>query len=327
LLITIGISVLLVGFVGNKYTQPTHFTLQTLEPGIYAAIAKADGHAICNAGVIDMGNYLLVFDAFMTPNAARELRTIVESTCGKPVRYLVNSHWHNDHTGGNQVFADVKILGTEAIRMGMHEKLPDEINSYPGFAPQAYQALLSTDTKGFSSFDSVEHRLWCSYFGGLVEAMDNLRLTLPDSTITTPCTLKGDRRTLVLLNPGSGHTSGDLVLWLPREKILFSGDLIFNENHPWLGDGNVDTLLKALQAIEKLQPERIIPGHGPVCGPEATGKMRLYIETLRNEATAASNKKISADSLKNLPIPEAFRQWHLQRFYTSNLRLIYSGIK
>jgi glyoxylase-like metal-dependent hydrolase (beta-lactamase superfamily II) len=263
----------------------------------------------------------------MTPHAAQELRTTVGSVCGKPVRYLVNSHWHNDHTGGNQVFADATIMGTEPIRMGMREKLPDEINSYPGFAPQAFQALQQTDRKGFSSFDSVEYRLWYSYFGGLVEAMDEIRLTLPDSTITTPCTLKGDHRTVVLLNPGDGHTSGDLVLWLPKEKILFSGDLVFNENHPWLGDGNVDTLLKALQAIEKLQPEQIVPGHGAVCGSEAIEKMSQYIQVLRREAMASRDKKIPADSLKNLPIPEAFSQWHLQRFYSANLRLIFSEIK
>ncbi|MFM9007481.1 MAG: MBL fold metallo-hydrolase, partial [Bacteroidota bacterium] len=132
----------LFAFSPGAMPKPRHFTFYTLHPGVYAAVANPDGHAISNAGIVDMGSYLLVFDAFMTPHAARELRNMAEAFCGKPVRYLINSHWHNDHSGGNQVFDDITILGTEEIRMAMREKLPDEVNSYPGFVPQTLRTML-----------------------------------------------------------------------------------------------------------------------------------------------------------------------------------------
>lgn len=324
LLVIVLLSATILAFAPGAMPKPRHFTFYTLQPGVYAAIANPEGYAISNAGIVDMGSYLLVFDAFMTPQAARELRNMAEEFCGKPVRYLINSHWHNDHTGGNQVFDDVTILGTEEIRMAMREKLPDEINSYPGFAPQTARTMSETDIRGFNTFDSLEHILWLSYFSGIAESMDQLKITTADSIIKLPFTLQGEARRVQFLEAGNGHTTGDLVMWLPDEQILFAGDLVFNGYHPWLGDGDTEALQRALNSLEQRYPKQVVPGHGPISGPESIQTMRAYVDSIQLLAINARKQGIPADSLGKIPVPEAFRNWHLKRFFTPNLRLSYS---
>jgi cyclase len=314
----------LFAFSPGAMPKPRHFTFYTLQPGVYAAIANPDGHAISNAGIVDMGSYLLVFDAFMTPHAAREMRNMAEAFCGKPVRYLINSHWHNDHTGGNQVFGDATILGTEEIRMAMREKLPDEVNSYPGFAPQTARTMAEMDIRNFNTFDSLEHILWLSYFSGIAESMDSLRITMADSIIKLPFTLESESRRVLFLHAGNGHTTGDLVMWLPAEQILFAGDLVFSGYHPWLGDGDSESLISGLNSLEQLKPKQVVPGHGPIGGPESIQTMRAYVDSVRSIANNARRLGLPADSLNTLPVPEPFGEWHLKRFFTPNIRLSYS---
>ena len=99
--------------VGKQATR--HFTLRQLADGVYAAIHQERGWAVSNAGLVDLGGETLLFDTFMTPAAAQELRQVAEELMQQPVTYVVNSHYHNDHIWGNQVFrANTEIISTSA---------------------------------------------------------------------------------------------------------------------------------------------------------------------------------------------------------------------
>jgi glyoxylase-like metal-dependent hydrolase (beta-lactamase superfamily II) len=104
-----------------------HFELKKLTPNVYAAIAKNGGYAICNAAVIDLGKEVLVFDPFMTPEAATDLQSFIRNSIKKPVKYVVNSHAHNDHIRGNQVFENASIIATPAIAELIIKTEPQEI--------------------------------------------------------------------------------------------------------------------------------------------------------------------------------------------------------
>jgi cyclase len=88
----------------NDLPTSRHFQLEQLAEGVYAAIALAGGGSGSNAGMIDLGDRTLVFDTFLTPQAADELRAAAEHLLGRPVAYVINSHWHCDHIQGNQAF-------------------------------------------------------------------------------------------------------------------------------------------------------------------------------------------------------------------------------
>lgn len=99
-----------------------YFTLKKMANGVFAAIAKLGNGAWSNAGVIDLGTELLVFDAFNIPSAAQELKTQAEILTGKKVKYLITSHYHGDHIFGNQAFKEEVIISTEVTKEWIKEK-------------------------------------------------------------------------------------------------------------------------------------------------------------------------------------------------------------
>ncbi|WP_079505169.1 MBL fold metallo-hydrolase [Mesobacillus jeotgali] len=97
------------------------FTCKEIKEGVYAAIVKDGQGALGNAGFVDLGEEVLIFDTFMIPQAASALRQTAEEQTGKKVKYVVNSHYHGDHTNGNVIFKDAVIISTEVIRRKMQE--------------------------------------------------------------------------------------------------------------------------------------------------------------------------------------------------------------
>src|SRR6478672_4220611 len=117
--------------------QSKHFTIRKLADGVYAAIAKDGGYAICNAGIIDLGDATLIFDPFMTPEAAEDLKRSAEELTGHQITYVINSHFHNDHIGGNQVFDKATIISTARTRELIAKYQPEEIADDKKNAPKS----------------------------------------------------------------------------------------------------------------------------------------------------------------------------------------------
>ena len=140
-----------------------HFRLETVGRGLVAAIHQESGAAIANAGIIDLGDSTMVFDTFISPAAAKDLRQAAEILTGRPVSYVFNSHYHNDHIRGNQEFPDAQIISTsktfDLIQTdGMEELAWDQAN-----APKQYQHY---QTEFDSSQDQTQReqiRFWLDY--------------------------------------------------------------------------------------------------------------------------------------------------------------------
>lgn len=111
-----------VGGVKMKIVETDFFILYSLDDGIYAAISKPGQGAWSNAGIVDLGDEILVFDSFTTPSAGYELRKQAEEITGKNVKYLINSHYHGDHVFGNQAFMDTAIISTALTKKWCKEK-------------------------------------------------------------------------------------------------------------------------------------------------------------------------------------------------------------
>lgn len=133
-----------------------HFRIQQLADGVWAAIRVDGGAAIGNAGIVDLGDRTLVFDTFFTPQAAEDLRTAAEARTGRPVRAVINSHFHNDRMWGNQVFgSDTDIISTvETHRLIIAPRGHDD---YHSFIENAEASLESTRTCFGLSHDSGFH--------------------------------------------------------------------------------------------------------------------------------------------------------------------------
>jgi glyoxylase-like metal-dependent hydrolase (beta-lactamase superfamily II) len=225
--------------------------------GVFASIAEEGDFAVGNAGFVDLGGETIVFDTHNTPTAGRRLREAAEAQA--PARTVVLSHWHGDHVCGSGVF-DAHVVATDRTAELMHELTGPRVAQLKQAPPE--------DLEG-TPFAGIPHS----------EVLE-LELHFPDETFGSERSFEGSVRTARALTFGGGHTASDAVLWLADERILFAADLVVVDSHAWVGHGDVDAWPAILARIAALEPRTIVPGHGPVAGPESIDFMQGYLEAL-----------------------------------------------
>ena len=288
-----------------------HFQLQTLADGVYAAIATERGHAICNAGIIDTGDRTIIFDTFISPDPAKDLLKAAKILSPRNTIRVINSHYHNDHIRGNQVFPlDVDILSTATTREGITHKEPETIKWEKENIPKAL-----ADVKSKLRLEKDPKRrqaltLSSVYYEAILKSHPQLVTRLPNITFDGSLVLHGSRRRVELL-AFSGHTDSDLVLILPDEKIAFMSDLLFVNYHPYLPGCSPELFRKSLREVGKLGVQTLVPGHGPVGSPSDLLLLDQYIQTLERIARdmVKAGKPLKEIRLKLVPAP--FDDWSL----------------
>jgi cyclase len=237
--------------------------LKRLSPRVYAWVGAGGG---TNAGVIIGDRGVAVVDALLTPTAGRNLRERIRAVTSLPVRFLVNTHYHGDHTFGNQAFApEAVVIGHRRAREGLLRLGAEQLDFF-----RRRQPLLAAE-------------------------FDRVRLTPPDLTIDQGCTLHLGGLEVELRYVGPAHTDGDLVVWVPGEGVLFTGDLVFNGWFPTASEADIDGWVRALAELGRYSARIVVPGHGPPGGPEVMATLQEYFETVRAGVAAARARGLSAE--------------------------------
>jgi len=311
----------------GSFPASKHFRLERLADGLYVSIASDTGAATCNAGIVDLGDRTLIFDPFLTPTAAEDLRAAAAQLTNRPVAYVVNGHYHNDHIRGNQVFsADTDIISTTLTRELIATKGVDEIRWDTRNSPEqlhVFEERLKTETDANTRKDIA---FWVGYHRSIIESLPTLELRLPNRTFDKRLVFHGSRRTAEVITFGGGHTESDSILYLPAEKIAFMGDLLFIGCHPYLADGDPQEWLRSLAQIELLGLETLIPGHGRVGTSDDLALMRQYITELEALAAEVVKAEGSADQAAEQAIPPRFESWRFARFFPTNMRFLHERI-
>lgn len=209
-------------------------TLEELRPGVYAWVQPDGSWWVNNAGAITGGNGVLVVDTCATAARTRRFLDAVDTaTGGIPVRLAVNTHQHGDHAYGNSLLPTTTVLlGHPHMREGL--RVDPVIDGCPP--------------------------LWDP-----VPDWGPVTRRLPEVTVAAALTVHlGDRRVDILHPGGPAHTTGDLVAWLPDERVLYTGDLVFNGLAPLVFMGSVPGALAAVDWLASFHAEILVPGHGPV---------------------------------------------------------------
>jgi cyclase len=312
----------LFGFTQKKKQRSSgNFTVQQLAPGVWAAIHNDQyGKAICNAGIVDLGDKTLLFDAFMTPQAAEELKLVAEELTRKPVSIVVNSHYHNDHIRVNQVFAPyATIISTNYTRNKIAETEPEEQVWERKHTPALLKATRQRYNSG-SDMDKKELELWIGYYEGIMESLDDLKITLPDIVFDDSLWILGTERHVKLVEFKNGHTGSDVVLCLPAERIAFTGDLLFVQRHPWMCDGNPASWQANLDKLySDKYMETYVPGHGPVCEKKGVKDLSDYLGVMQSLAAEAATDSLQT-SASITTIPVKYQYWYFGRFYEPNMK-------
>lgn len=300
--------------------ESVHFELERLGDGVYAAIATSGGGAICNAGIVDLGDGVLVFDTFMDPLAAEDLRSAAESIAGKRVAYVVNSHWHNDHIRGNQVFdAETVVISTAKTRELIAVREPGVIKEEAEEVPAALEKLRARVEAERDENRRRELEMWVAYHEAILRSLPTLNTRLPSLTFERELTIQGPEREVKLHSFDGGHTESDAILYLPAEGIAFVSDLLFVGSHPYLMDGDLRALVRALRNVEALHPTAVVPGHGAVGKTEDLALMRDYVATVRRLA-AESAEVESDEEMERRPVPPPFDDWKFGDLFQVNLQ-------
>jgi len=287
----------------GKTSAQELFDIKPVAAGVYAAISKPAYKVNCNAVIIFLDDSVLVVDTHSKPSAARALIAQIKKLTDKPVRYVVNTHFHWDHYQGNQAYpsswpAGVEIISSEATRdnirrLGIprvkHEliAMPEEIEQLKADLAKARTAE-QKETAGRNLGEAE------AYFAEL----QSMQVTLPTMTFDRSLILHRTDRTVEILWLGRGHTDGDVWVFLPKEKILVCGDALHGWT-PFMGDSYPYDWIKTLDAAEKLDFDYAIGGHGDVMkGKEKFELWKRYFQDLMDQTAAAYSNGASLDDAK-----------------------------
>jgi cyclase len=301
-----------------------HFTLEQLAQGVYAAINSPSGWAICNAGIIDLGDRTLIYDGFMTPAAASDLRSAAETLLGRPVHALINSHYHNDHIWGNQAFSpDTEIISTTMTRQLIITEGPKEIQAYREVVQTRLESVEAQLTSDHDEATLKNLQLHHAYFQGIQATLPGLQLRLPDITFTGNLTFEGSKRCAQLLTFEGGHCSSDAILYLPQDGIVFMEDLLFKDFHPYLEECDPAQLKLILGEVKKLGAKIFVPGHGPLAEASQLDWMLDYIECLDTLAGEVVNQGGTETDLGKIVIPIEYQCLLFPQMFPANLKFMY----
>ena len=242
--------------------------MRELASGVYA-VPGDTGKGVegrPNAGFVVTDDGVVVIDALASPRQGEQLLRSIRRVTDRPILWLVLTHHHPDHHFG------AVVLRKAGARVIAH---PDKRT----LASEGGEDALIAD--------------WVRVVG--LDAMRGFEFAdTPDRPVTGTDTLRLGGRTIVVSHPGAGHSPGDLIVWLPKERVLFAGDVLVEDGVSMVVDGNSDELLRVLDTVSALSARAVVPGHGaiPARAGDLIARTRAYLEGLQSQMRAAIEKGV-----------------------------------
>jgi cyclase len=302
--------------------------LVKLSEDVYARIASPNGNAVGNSGFILLGNSVLVFDTHYTPEAGNELLNEIRSVSDKPVRYVVNSHFHPDHTHGNQAFTGTHLISNYGTRKDILEKDLPALNRAIRVATDKLEKLQkqAENEKNPVRLDSLHRQMKTDedYLAPLVK----LKISAPFVVLEDFFIIQDGSKEVRIQFLGSGHTDHDIILVLPSEKIAFLGDLFFNQAIPNVRDAEVLQWMETLGKILELDAELFVPGHGPPGNRQDVMKFLTYFEDLRAlvEPFVIQGKSVEL-TMQEIQLPIKYSRYKFKNLFPANIQKMYAELK
>lgn len=267
------------------------FDIQKVADGVYAAVAAPAYKVNSNTAIIESDDGVVVVDTHSKPSAARVIVAHLRDMTTKPVRYVVNTHFHWDHWHGNEVYPSIypgaEIVTNQLTREAMVRKglkrIQDHVRQMPAEIAQLKAALAKATGDGERERLRDDLRMAEAYLAEVTA----LKPALPTMAFERTMKIYRRDREIHLLFLGRAHTEGDVFVYLPKEKVVITGDALIGWT-PYMGDGYPEDWAGTLDRLAELDFTHIIMGHGAPTGREWLGTFRSYVhdmvEAVREEA-------------------------------------------
>jgi glyoxylase-like metal-dependent hydrolase (beta-lactamase superfamily II) len=278
------------------------FDLKPVADGVYAALARPATPINCNAAVVVYDEGVLVVDTHSRPSSARALIQQVKGVTDKPVRYAVNTHFHWDHAQGNHAYPvafpkQVAIVSSEATRENLKQLGMQRVKDQIEASPKQIAALKDRIAKATDAAARTAAESELEQQEAYLAEIRSLELTLPDLTFDKSLILHRQDRDIVLLFLGRGHTSGDVVAYMPKQRVVATGDLLHGWM-PFMGDSYPPEWVATLDALDKLDFDHIIGGHGTVKPKSHLRFFRNYLADLIEAVRGARGRGETLEQAK-----------------------------
>jgi glyoxylase-like metal-dependent hydrolase (beta-lactamase superfamily II) len=277
------------------------YWFEKIADGVYYATASGSMVTGSNNVAIIGSRDVLVVDTGTTPAAARAFIEDLKLITTKPVRYVVDTHFHYDHTDGNQVYAGkADIIAHDYVKQAMQTL--DLLHREPYQTSQLVNVPRRIDdlkmqiagAKDAATRQMLQQQLKVVEDG--FEQLKEIKLTPPNVTYSTRKVLDLGGREVQLLFLGRGHTNGDTVVFLPKEKIVATGDLMESQI-AYMGDAQFAEWLTTLDALKRLDFDTDLPGHGmPFRGKELITAFQGYLRDLMKQAADLRKQGVTAEA-------------------------------
>ncbi|MGH7966254.1 MAG: MBL fold metallo-hydrolase [Candidatus Binatia bacterium] len=270
--------------------------IEEVAPKVYAYVQAYGELGVSNAGLLVDKDGAMAVDALMVPSMTRRFLTAMKKVTTKSVTRLVNTHHHIDHIGGNSLFRAAEIIShtycrEEIVRTG----LPVEFfqQRIPRFAPE----------------------------------FAKIKLAVPKVTFEDRMVFHQGGRAVELRHLGPAHTFGDAFVYLPKEQVLFAGDLAFYYVTPLAFQGHVGKWITVADRILTMDVETIVPGHGPIGGKKELREMRAYLALIRREAKKRFDAGMSAEQAARDVKLGIYARWREPERILPNIMRLYQEFR
>jgi cyclase len=267
--------------------------------GVYYATASGTMNVGANSPIIVTDTETLVIDSEITPAAGRALAADVKAITDKPIRYVVDSHYHYDHSHGNQVFmADAQVIGHDNTRKRMLGNVLEQYTYLNSVQPIPARVAAMRERLPQETDPQQKAALERQIANALayLEQVKETKVTPPAVTFDKSMTIVRGNREMRLVYLGRGHTDTDVVVYLPKERIVCTGDLM-ESVISYMGDSFPDDWIETLERLKALDFDTVMPGHGVVFhGKNKITAFQRYLRDVITQATAMKKQGLSADA-------------------------------
>jgi glyoxylase-like metal-dependent hydrolase (beta-lactamase superfamily II) len=292
------------------------FEFRKVADGVHVAVARPAYKVNCNTAIIETGDGLLIVDSHSKPSAARVIVEQLRDLTPRPVRYVVNTHFHWDHWQGNEVypaaFPHVEVITNEITREAMLKKSLKRIQDHVRAVPAEVTALRAQLAAATDAGQRAELASNLRQAEAYLEEIRALKPALPTMAFeNTMRIVRGDRE-VQLLYLGRAHTEGDVFVYLPKERLVVTGDAVIAWT-PFMGDGYPEDWARTLDRLERLDFDLMLMGHGEPAGKEWLRAFRGYVADLVDAVRREAASGATLDEVKRR-VPDLLAPAYEQAF-------------